>query len=66
MQTGNFTLKNIYYALTYNPFDLETNCNQADINSIATRFTDIILEAAKLPINLKIYQNIKKIHPMVE
>jgi len=52
-------LKKIEYEIIQNPFDLNSFGNKTEIDSIFTKFTDIILEAANLSIRIKTYNNIK-------
>ncbi|KAF0709694.1 putative RNA-directed DNA polymerase [Aphis craccivora] len=53
----------IDYELTQNPFNLNINVNQLEIDSIITTFTNTILDAANLSIGLKTYQTTKKTVP---
>ena len=52
--------ENIKYELTQNSLDLNPNFNQLEIDSIVSKFTNIILEAANLSIGFKTYKNTQK------
>jgi len=65
LKNANWALfsEKIEYELTQNLFNLNTNGNQSEIDSIVTKFTNIILDAANFTIGLKTYQNTKKTVP---